>query len=140
MNARAKLAMGVLVALIASLSTPPSYAQPSHAPRSAGGAATAKPETYVIVRIGDDDPKVITKSEYKTLPKTTREEYNKAKKEYEEAKKAADKNKEKLDMPKPVLPKIHRLGPPSFKTEDDAKDWLDKHPQAQDAGKKAPAQ
>jgi hypothetical protein len=139
MNKSAKLAIGMTVLLVACLLTAASNGAGPTKRADKGDKATAgKAETYVVVQVGEEF-RVVAKSDYKSLPKMIRDEDNKAKKEYDEAKKAAIKNKEKFDTPKPLPRKIHKIGP-SFKTEDDAKAWLDKHQEEEEKnGKKASA-
>jgi hypothetical protein len=71
--------------------------------------------------------RVIRKSELTGLKKSTAEEDKKAKKEYDEAKKAAKTKEEKADLGKPPVKRVVKLvpGSPSFKTEEDANDWLE---------------
>ena len=96
-----------------------------------------------MVQIGDD-VQIIKKSDLAGLKKSTAEEDKKAKKDYDEAKKAAKSKEEKADLGKPPLKRKVIVLKGSFKTEDDAKDWLEKHPQGQEGetktGRKAAAQ
>ena len=137
----AKLAIAAAVMLFVSLLTAAGNGA-AGTRKSAEKGAAGKPETYAVIRIGDD-VQIIKKSDLANLKKTTAEEDKKAKKDYDEAKKAAKSKEEKADLGKPPLKRKVILLKGAFKTEDDAKDWLEKNPQGQEGektGKKAAAQ
>jgi hypothetical protein len=104
------------------------------AERGEKGAA-GKPELYSVVKIGDE-VQIVKQSDVAGLRKSTAEEDKKAKKDYDEAKKAAAKSKDKSDLGKPPVRRRVIELKKGLKTEDDAKDWLDKHPQGQGGGAK----
>jgi hypothetical protein len=121
------LLMLVLMAVVASLAA---SAGNGAEPRAAKAKAAApKVESYVVVQIGDE-VKVVTKSELKNLTKTVRDEDKKRKEDYEKDKKTAAKNKEKFDTPKPSTRKVTKLK--EFKSEQEANDWLEKHPRGKE--------
>jgi hypothetical protein len=125
----------VAVLLIAGLTSVPSYGAKQQ--EKLQKPAATKPETYVVVQIGPEELKVVTKSELKDLRKSVAEEDKKKKKEYDEAMKTA-KGKDKADLVKPVKRLVKTVpGSPTFKTKEDAEDWKEKHPSGkQDADKK----
>jgi hypothetical protein len=123
MNKSVRLASVLAAALIAGLWTTASVAAPKHAEKS----ATPKPELYTVVQIGDE-VQVIKKSELTNLRKTTAEEDKKAKKDYDEAKKSAAKSKDKSDLGKPPVKRSVKVLKDSLKSEQDAQEWMEKHP------------
>jgi hypothetical protein len=94
--------------------------------RRAEKAPTGKGEVYCVVQVGDE-VSVIRKSELKNLQKSTKDEDKQRKKDYDQAKKEAKTAKEKADLGKPPVPRTPKLLKGSFKSEDEAKDWMDKH-------------
>jgi hypothetical protein len=111
------------------------------AKKSVDKVAAGKAETYVVVKVGDEPPAIMTKSEYTNLKKSTKEEYDKAKKDYAEAKKAAKTKEDKAALGKaPTKTSLKQMGG-TFKTEDKAREWLEKHADqdsGEKGGKKAP--
>jgi hypothetical protein len=89
-----------------------------------GGFSPKGAEGYAVVEI-DGQAKIVGKSEVADLKKKAEEDYKQATKDYNEAKKEAAKNKQPFDQPKPKKQIIKVLGP-SFKTEADAKEFLEK--------------
>ena len=87
-------------------------------------SAAKGPVGFAVVEI-DGQAKVVTKAELASLKKKTEEDYRQAMKDYDEARKAAAKNKQPFDQPRPKKATIKVLGP-SFKTEADAKEFLEK--------------
>jgi hypothetical protein len=141
----AKPAIAAAVVLLVGLLTTASNsaAGAKRAEKQGEKGAAAKTETYAVVRIGDD-VQIVKKSDLTNLKKTTAEEDKKAKKDYDEAKKAAKSKEEKANLGKPPVKRKVIVLKSSLKTEDDAKDWLDKNPQGQEGerktGRKAAAQ
>jgi hypothetical protein len=118
-----KLFAAVAVVLLAGLWTATSDgAVPKRTEKGA-----PKPELYTVIQVGDE-AQVIKKSELTNLRKTIAEEDKQKKKDYDEAKKAAAKSKEKTDLGKPPLKRTVKVLKDSFKTEEEAKDWMEKHP------------
>jgi hypothetical protein len=88
-------------------------------PKAPAGAHTPKTnETFIVVQIGDDK-KIIHASELTTEKKRVADDYKKAMDDYKTAHKT-DKNAEK---PKKLI--VKKL-PKTFKTQQDAQDYLDK--------------
>jgi hypothetical protein len=137
MKKLALLTMAAAVAMIAGLLTTPSYGLQSRAPKNTAKTPAAKPDIYVVVLIGDELPVVKKKSELATLRKTIADEDKRAKKDYDDAKKDAVKNKDKSDLGKPPAKRKVTVLKDSLKSEQDANDWIDKHPAgSKDAGTK----
>lgn len=92
--------------------------------------AAPKAETYLVVQIGDDIPKIVKKSDLTKLSKDAAQKYKEEMKKYTEDRKAAAKSKDKSTdkaSEKPVKSKVVNLAKKTFKTEDEAKAWLESH-------------
>jgi hypothetical protein len=94
--------------------------------------ATPKAETYSVVQVGDE-MKVISKSALADLRKQLAKQYKDDMKQYKAAMKEAAKTKDKgadKAPEKPVQTKIVNLAKKTFKTEQEAKTWLENHADA----------
>jgi hypothetical protein len=112
--------------------------------------AAAKVESYVVMKDGEN-VRVAKKSELAAAKKKALDDYKAAQKSYQEARKGAGKSTsgksadaaKAHDKPeKPVKRTVVDLAKKSFKTEEDAKAWLEEYQQKQDenkTGKKADA-
>lgn len=146
MKTLAKLGAGLLVLSLVGLWTTigngAGASKRAGAERAEKGPA-GKAETYAVVKVGDE-VQIVRKSELTSLKKSLAEEDKKARKEYDEQKKAAKTKEDKAALGKPPAKRVVKQLKAGFKTEDDAKDWLDKNPQDQaggeKGGRKTPAQ
>ncbi len=105
--------------LVNVLATPGYCAGPKAAP-------AAKPTLYSVVRVGtEDDVRVIPSTTLKDVTKKVEDEDKEAQQKYKDDKAAALKNKEPFDQVQPPKRKVKVLKD-KFKTEQDAKDWMEK--------------
>ena len=96
-----------------------------------------------MVKIGDE-VQIIRKSDLASLRKSTAEEDKKAKKDTTRPRRPLRAKRKRPHWASRRSRRKVIVLQGSFKTEDDAKDWLEKHPQGQEGetktGKKAAAQ
>jgi hypothetical protein len=118
------LAMAVTMALLAT-----SWAGAREAAQNSRTDKTGstKPELYTVVQVGDE-VSAVRKSEVAGLKKSTKEDDKKRKKQYDEDKKAAKTKEEKANLGKPPAPRKVVVLKDSLKSQQDAEDWIDKHP------------
>lgn len=132
-----RYALGVAAALLLGCWTSvgvgaPAAQRGNHAER---GSAT-KSESYSVVQVGED-VKVIPKSKANEEKKRIANQYKQDKKAYDEANKAAKKNKEKLDMAKPNVKDYSFKVLKTFKSEQEANDWLENYLNGEGPNEKA---
>ena len=130
----------ILILLAAGSPSGAAYQRPSspRSPSPSRGAPT-QPETFDVIKIGDDF-KVIRHSELAGLKKSTADDYKKDMKAYQDAKKELAKSKDKDKSAMPTKPVKHtpQLLKGSLKTQEDADAWLAKHLEEKKDAPKSP--